>query len=60
MEVDLAKPLKARYRMRGKFLWLQYDGLYDLCFNYSQFGHEKPGVRWERTQSRLDLATQGL
>lgn len=31
VEVDLTKPLKAGYRMRGEYWNLQYKGLHDVC-----------------------------
>lgn len=41
VEIDLNKPLKAGYRMRGKFWCLQYEGLHDLCFTFGKFGHRE-------------------
>lgn len=42
VEVDLAKPLKARYKFRGRTLKLQYEGLYNLCFQCGKYGHRIP------------------
>lgn len=33
VEVDLTKPLKAGYRLRGRDQCIQYEGLHDLCFS---------------------------
>lgn len=39
MEVDLRRPLKSRYRLRGDFWKLQYEGLHDICFECGRYGH---------------------
>lgn len=39
MEVDLCRPLKSGYRLRGEFWRLQYEGLHDICFECGRYGH---------------------
>lgn len=39
VEVDLIKPLKAGYRMKGNFLKLPYEALHKICFNCDKYGH---------------------
>lgn len=43
VEIDMGKPLKATYRMRGKNWRLQYEGLQDLCFTCGKCGHKEVG-----------------
>lgn len=39
MEVDLIKPLKARYKLRGTMWKLRYEGLHDLRFERGRYNH---------------------
>lgn len=39
VEIDLTKPLKAGYRIKGKLRWLQYGGLHQICFECGKYGH---------------------
>lgn len=39
VEVDLTKPLKSGYMMRGRRWLVQYEGLHNLCFICGRFGH---------------------
>lgn len=43
LEIDMGKPLRANYRMRGKDWRLQYEGLHDLCFTCGKYGHREAG-----------------
>lgn len=38
VEVDSSKPLRAGYRLQGRFWKVQYKGLHDLCFHYGRYG----------------------
>lgn len=39
VEIDLTKPLRAGYRIKGEMHELQYEGLHDLCFHCGRYGH---------------------
>lgn len=39
VEVDLTKPLKSGYMLRGKLWPVQYEGLHELCFTCGRYGH---------------------
>lgn len=54
VEIDLNKPIKVGYKLRGKCWWLQYKGLQDLCFTCGKYGHRdvKCLTRMVNTRSR--------
>lgn len=52
IKIDLSKPLKAWYRLKGKYLQLQYEALHDLCFICSQYGHRSTTCSLFMTQSQ--------
>lgn len=39
VEVDLTKPLKAGYNLRGVLQEVQYEGLHELCFHCGKYVH---------------------
>lgn len=41
VEVDLRKPLKSGYRLRGEYRRLRYEGLHDLCFLCGRYCHRE-------------------
>lgn len=43
VEIDMRKPLKATYRLKGKSWRLQYEGLQDLHFTCGKYGHREEG-----------------
>lgn len=43
VEIDMGKPLRANYKMKGKNYRLQYEGLHDLCFTCGKYGHREAG-----------------
>lgn len=52
VEVDLTKPSKVGYEMRGREWRLQYEGLHELCFVYGHYSH-----RVINCQSKLNAKT---
>lgn len=41
VEVDLEKPLVPFIVIRGHKLFLEYEGLHSICFNYGRYSHKK-------------------
>lgn len=41
IEINLGKPLRSRYRMRGREWRLQYEGLHDMCYRCGKYGHQE-------------------
>lgn len=39
--MDLEKPLTPFIIIRGHKLFLEYEGLRSICFNYGKYGHKK-------------------
>lgn len=55
IEIDLGKPLRSRYRMRGREWRLQYEGLYDMCYLCGKYGHQEtacPGIKNPNTEKK--------
>lgn len=40
VEIDLEKPLKSFILIRGHKLFLEYEGLHLICFQYGKYGHK--------------------
>lgn len=51
IEIDLHKPLRAFYKMRGKEWQLQYEGPHELCFICGKYGHKNLRCRWRQLRS---------
>lgn len=60
VEVDLTKPVKAGYRMRGRQWHLQYEGLHELCFVYGQYRHREASCHMGKPQCPPTEARTGL
>ncbi|CAN1194405.1 hypothetical protein LINPERHAP2_LOCUS42561 [Linum perenne] len=43
VEVDLAKPLLSKYRLRQRVRRIEYEGLHIICFNCGCYGHKDEG-----------------
>jgi predicted metal-binding protein len=41
MEVDLTKPLLAKFQLRRRVRKIVYEGLHLICFHCGQYGHRK-------------------
>lgn len=41
MEIDLSKPLLAKYRLENRIYRIEYVGLHNICFNCGIYGHSK-------------------
>lgn len=50
VEIDMGKPLKSTYKMRGKDRCLQYEGLHALCFKCSKYGHQEVACPIKRVE----------
>lgn len=65
VEVDLQRPLKLGYHMRGDSWRLQYEGLHDICFECGRHGHRvlrRPDKEtWDKepngTENRVGLTS---
>ncbi|XP_029153388.1 uncharacterized protein [Arachis hypogaea] len=43
VEIDLNKPLDAKYLVNGQNYFIEYEGLHMVCFNCGKFGHVNKG-----------------
>lgn len=41
VQVDLEKPLRAHYRLKGRPMRIEYEGIHLICFLCGKYGHEK-------------------
>ncbi|KAG5245718.1 receptor protein [Salix suchowensis] len=41
VEVDLTKPLLAKFKLRRRVRRIMYEGLHLICFHYGQYGHKQ-------------------
>lgn len=41
VEVDLSKPLIAKFRMRRRIWRLEYEGIHLVCFRCGKYGHKE-------------------
>ncbi|XP_061351250.1 uncharacterized protein LOC133296307 [Gastrolobium bilobum] len=39
VEVDLTKPLKAKYLIEGRYKQVEYEGLHLICYSCGKYGH---------------------
>lgn len=57
VEIDLSKPLKARYRFRGRIQKIQYEGMHNLCFHCGKYGHRMPECPLSTTNGNGEHST---
>lgn len=41
VEIDLSKPLLAKFQLKHRTYRIEYEGLYNICFDYGIYGHNK-------------------
>lgn len=41
VEIDLRKPLLAKYKLKNKIFRIEYEGLHIICFSCGIYGHNK-------------------
>lgn len=41
VEIDLSKPLPAKFRLRRRIYKIEYEGLHNICFECGVYGHGK-------------------
>ncbi|XP_031116887.1 uncharacterized protein LOC116020559 [Ipomoea triloba] len=50
VEVDITKPLLARFTLRNKMRTIEYEGLHLVCFKCGMVGHRREGCKQEDVQ----------
>lgn len=49
VEVDLTKPLLARYKLRRRVYKIEYEGIHMVCFNCGVYGHNAEKCKEKQT-----------
>lgn len=62
VEIDMTKPLKSGYTLRGRVWPMQYEGLHALCFHCGRYGHLSnicPALLCESSETHHEGASAG-
>lgn len=55
MEVDLTKPLIAKFRMRRRIWRIEYEGIHLVCFRCGKYGHKEEDYPKSREDDTDDV-----
>ena len=55
MEIDLLKPLVAKFKLRRRVRKLEYKGFHLVCFVYGLYGHRKESCPHEKREQSIAL-----
>ncbi|CAN1286307.1 hypothetical protein LINPERPRIM_LOCUS19256 [Linum perenne] len=60
VEVDLAKPLVSKYRLRRRVRRVEYEGLHVICFSCGCYGHQQENCPSTKGQEEEAMVTNSF
>ncbi|XP_072087059.1 uncharacterized protein At4g02000-like [Arachis hypogaea] len=59
VELDLAKPLRPKFKIKGRPVHVEYEGLHTICFHCGRIGHNKEQCQYAiKRQNELQNSSE--